>query len=105
MTTDQLNKLPKWAQTEIKVLRSDNQSLKIKLNEMFGEAETNTYIEDLLDKKPLIKDASISFSITGGTVRCRVDRFGNLDINSDSRVGKSFSILPNASNSITIKFI
>ena len=105
MTTDQLNKLPKWAQTEIKVLRNDNQSLKRKLNEMFGEAETNTYMDDLLDKKPLINNSSIVFSITGGTVRCRVDRFGNLDINSDSRVGKKFSILPNAANAITIKFI
>lgn len=104
MTDEQLNKLPKWAQTEITVLRNDNQSLKRKLNEMFGEAETNTYMDDLLDKKPLMKDTSIVFSITGGTVRCRVDRFGNLDINSDSRLGKKLAILPNASNAITIKF-
>lgn len=52
-TKEQLEKLPRWAQTEIKTLSQNVASLQERLNEFKGEGETNTFIRWGLQKTPI----------------------------------------------------
>lgn len=108
MTEEQINKLPKWAQIEVKSLQFQNLYLIEKLKEINSESDTNTFIRDGLDKRPLQRNAQVEFR-TGDrdansvTVYRRSD--GLIDVNTDSRLGHTMVIIPRASNSFYINFI
>jgi hypothetical protein len=105
---EQLEKLPKWAQSDIKRLEGLTKTLEQRLSEFNGESETNTYLVDGLDKKPLMKNSQIEFT-TGKNNNNRVTVYvrsnGVVDINTDSRMGHTMVILPRAANSFYIKFM
>ena len=60
-TQDQFDKLPKWAQQEIKVLEMREKELEIKLAQFAGEQATNTYISEGLKRTPLPINSNIEF--------------------------------------------
>jgi hypothetical protein len=107
-TQEQFDKLPKWAQSEIKRIDQYTKTLEQRINEFSGQSVTNTYIQDGMDIIPLLNNARIEFT-TGheGTDRVRVcvDRHGMVDINTDSRMGKTAVLVMSASNSFRIHFI
>lgn len=106
-TEEQFNKLPKWAQSEIRVLKMDNSELKTRLNEYEGVDPTNTYISEGLSSSFLPNNANIEFKMGDKqehTVRVRVNKYGLVDVNTDSRSGKDMVILPRAANSFYIDF-
>ena len=107
-TKEQLEKLPKWAQSEIKRLEGLTLTLEQRLAEFNGESETNTYLVEGLDRKPLMKNAQIEFT-TGfnnmNKVNVYIRQNGIIDINSDSRLGQELVILPRACNSFYLYFI
>jgi len=107
-TKEQFEKLPKWAQTHINSLTSDLKSAQNVISQYNGEQETNTYISDLMDKKPLPKDSCIQFKVGENqreNVSVRIDRYGDIDVNTDSRSGKTMTIIPRAANAFVIKFV
>lgn len=105
---EQLEKLPKWAQSELNRLQGLTQTLEQRLSEFNGESETNTYLIEGLDKKPLMNNAHIEFT-TGqnnlNKVCVYVRRDGMIDINSDSRLGHTLVVLPRAANSFYLTFV
>jgi hypothetical protein len=107
-TKEQLEKLPKWAKSEIKRLQGLTQTLNQRLSEFNGKAETNTYLVEGLNKMPLMNNAQIEFA-TGknqlNKVTVYVRSNGLIDINSDSRLGEELVILPRAANSFYLSFI
>lgn len=107
-TKEQLEKLPKWAQTEIKSLENYKYSLDQKIKEFSGELETNTHIKEGLDKLPIQNNAIVEFK-TGinlnNSVSVYVRKDGDIDFNSDSRSGQTMVIMPRAANSFYITFI
>lgn len=107
-TKEQFEKLPKWAQSEIKVLSQNIKDLSEKMNQLNGDSETNTYLNDMLDKQPLPKNSVIRFHLGEKNlnhVSVYVNRYGVIDINGDSRLGKKMVIIPQAANAFYIDFI
>jgi len=106
-TPEQLNKLPKWAQEEIKVLEMRVSELTKKIDEYKGKEETNTYIRDGLSKIPLPNNSSVEFQVGKGKqnkVVVYVNRDGFVDVNTDSRIGQTTVIMPRAANSFFVTF-
>lgn len=107
-TKEQLEKLPKWAQSEIKSLEMYKKSLEQRIMQFGGEAETNTYIREGLDRMPIQNNAQVEFQ-TGhnnlNTVTVYVRKDGDIDVNTDSRMGHTMVIMPRAANSFYIKFV
>ena len=107
-TQEQLDKLPKWAQTEIKTLEMNRKSLEQRLLQFQGKAETNTYVRYGLDRIPILNNATVEFK-TGlnqlNTVSVYVRADGIIDVNTDSRIGQEMVIATRAANSFYIKFI
>lgn len=105
---ERFEKLPVWAQAEIKRLQILTQTLTQRLSEFSGESETNTYLVDSFEKTPLTKNAQIEFLIGHNkmnkvTVYIRSD--GMIDMNAYSSLGQDLAILPRASNSFYLTFI
>ena len=96
MTEQQFNKLPKFAQSEIRGLRSDLEVADKKIGEIFGGEETNTLIWNNMDIRPLPNNSSIRFKLQNrnyidiGVVDNILRIYGN----------RGVSILPRAANSI-----
>lgn len=106
-TEEQFDKLPKWAQSEIKRLEMYTKTLSQRINEFSGKAETNTFLKEGLSEMPLQNNADIEFrtgknNMNKVTVRVRHD--GDIDVNTDSRPGQTMFIMPRASNSFYITF-
>lgn len=106
-TQEQFDKLPKWAQSEIRRLQSDADYLDRRLKEFSGEASTNTFILDMLDKMPIQKNANVQFR-TGenmqNRIEVRIKGENEIYVNADSGVGHKMAIAPDASNAFTIRF-
>jgi hypothetical protein len=101
-TTEQFEKLPKWAQNEIKVLAMNLESTNRRLAEFEGQSETNTFISHGLSKQPLPNNAHIEFHTANSKVSVYIREEGVIDINTTSN--KTTVILPRASNSFYISF-
>jgi len=107
-TQEQFDKLPKWAQSEIKVLLQNVKDLSEKLSQVNGVSETNTFLHDMLDRQPLPKNSVIRFHLGERNlnhVSVYVNRHGVIDINGDSRIGKKMVLIPQAANAFYIDFI
>lgn len=104
-TNEQFFRLPKWAQTEINRLRNKNDYLTTRLNQMTGEEETNTFINEMMDKKPLPKNSSIHFELPEkGYINVIINN-NQLLITGQGYKNKTFYIKPRVSNSICIDFL
>lgn len=108
MEKQNFEKLPKWVQNKISQLNSEINYLNNKLSQFAGEKETNTFIRDGLDLKPLPKNSIIEFK-TGDRLSNKVSAYisdnGFIYISSDSSIGEKMIMLPRASNSFYITFI
>lgn len=106
-----IDKLPKWAQTEIIRMENEIEFLTKKLEQVSGVAETNTFILDGLIAKPLPKNSHIEFRLKDkygnleNKVSVMIRRDGNIDINAVSRDGSAFVVMPRASNSLYVNFV
>lgn len=101
MNKQKLEKLPKWAQSEIIVLGNKVRRLNNELQQFQGKQETNTFILQGLDKTPLPNNSDIEFSIGAGyhnKLQCKLNN-GILEIFADS-----LQVLPKLTNHIHIKF-
>lgn len=107
-TKEQLEKLPKWAQSEIRSLEIYKKSLEQRIMEFEGKSETNTYLRDGLDRMPLQNNACIEFQ-TGdkkqNTATFYIRHDGNIDVNTHSGLGYTMVIIPRAANSFYINFV
>ncbi len=106
MTEDQFNKLPAFAKNEILRLKSDNASLKKIIEERSGEGKTNTFISRGLDLFPIDNNANIRFMPTeteGADIY--INSHGMINVNTDSRLGKTMVIKTIAANSFNIDFV
>jgi hypothetical protein len=107
-TKEQFEKLPKWAQSEINRLKNENKSIKEKNNQIEGNSETNTFLVEGLDLKPLPKNSCVDFK-TGknnlNTVSVFIRKNGTIDVNTQSKLGQLPVIMPMAANSFHISFI
>jgi hypothetical protein len=107
-TKEQFDKLPKWAQSEITTLKNNVFTLNNKLSQYEGMSETNTYLREGMDKKPLPKNANVEFyadktQLNKASIYVRSN--GMIDVNTDSRSGDEMVILPRAANSFYITFV
>lgn len=106
-TQEQFDKLPKWAQSELKQSENSVKYLQSKLEVYEGKIETNTVIREGLSKSYLPKNTVVEFH-TGknnlNSVSVYVRQDGSIDINTDSRLGETMVILPRAANSFYINF-
>jgi len=103
-----IEKLPKWAQSHIKVLEMrlrEQRERKEELEALYrGEGETNVILVDHTNgDKPLPKNSTIRFK-TGKqqdweNIDIRVDRRGMLEV----RGMRGISVRPEAANMIRIK--
>lgn len=107
---EKLDKLPKWAQSEIKRLHNELFSLLVE-NELLtkqkiaGE-DSDIFLIDGLKEIPLFKNKTIKFKMGErklNSVSVRIDD-NELYISTDSRIGERTLIAPVASNAIRIKF-
>ena len=106
-TEEQLLKLPKWAQQEIKCLTQNLEYAKKQIAMYNGTEETNTYIREGMDRKPLPKSASVEFKIgerQENTTTVRIVNNKTIDVNTDSRSGGTLVIKPRSANSFYIEF-
>jgi hypothetical protein len=108
-TKDQFQKLPKWAQEKISHLENNVHGLEAKLRNFAEQAkESNTCIIDGLDSLPLRNNTQVEFKTGEGnseTATVYINRQGEIDVNTNSRRGKTMVIKPRASNSFYIKFV
>jgi hypothetical protein len=95
---EDMNKLPKWAKSRIKVLEQNNASLEKQIRQIEGKEETNTYIQRGIDKKiNLPTDWNVHFIVNGQPI-VAIFREKTLELQGHA----SLHILPRASNSIEI---
>lgn len=99
-----LDRLPKWAQTEMRRLESDNRQLKKKNREMMGNTDspTEVYIWEGMDMIPLPHRTQIRFQTFAGNKNAYFDvsiRDGRLRIYGS----RWYAIHPSASNTVDIK--
>lgn len=107
-TEEQFQKLPKWAQEEILRLKNNNQSLLKKIDELNGDSQTNTFLVEGLNQRPLPKNACVDFKIGENninTVSVYIRKNGTIDINASSKMAQQLVIIPNAANSFYLKFV
>lgn len=96
--------LPKWAQAHIRQLVMELEHAQAQLRQIEGKEETNVFLRDGIDKKPLPRNANIYFQIEGrmeyeGYISCRLKDPTTLYI----QAGRGIRLLPEASNAFGIK--
>lgn len=102
--THNIDKLPKWAQYEIKRLRDENARLKEELQMAVCEAETKTYVaSDELDKKArmFLPDYSrVRFELGPGEYLevCRDQQEGHITVHGSNCI----CVQPVASNVVRV---
>lgn len=107
-TKEKFEKLPKWAQSEIKELKSIIEEQERRLSEFHGVSESNTYLVDglSLSSKPLPNNARIKF-YTGkdklNYVEVYVNNQGVVDINCGF-MGEMV-LLPRAAGRFSLTFV
>jgi hypothetical protein len=106
--SENIEKLPKWAQKKIQTLEALTKSLEQRVMQIKGEVETNTYMRDGLNKIPIQKNAQIIFYVgekqqNSVSVYIREDNI--IDLNSNSGFGETMVLIPRAANSFYIKFV
>ena len=99
-TEEEMKKLPKWAQSKVKVLMSNLIFKEKQLDEMFGKKETNIFMDRYHEEKPLLKDSTITFKLSENErdiIDCRID-------DNSLRVSGylTLMVIPEASNVVRI---
>lgn len=107
-TKEKFDRLPKWAQDEIRRLENKNEHLFKVLDEINGDTQTNTFLNEGLSERPLPKNSCVDFKIGENninTVSVYIKKNGTIDINASSKKAQQLVIIPNAANSFYLKFV
>jgi hypothetical protein len=105
-TEEQFSRLPKWAQNRIKSLEQTVSDLEKRIAQYDGTEETNTYYVDLLEERPLPKNAPVKFASSYHSSVCvYISNDGHINVNGDSISGKTMVIMPRTANAFYIDFI
>ena len=105
-----IERLPKWAQSEIQVLRRNLKASREELSAALGSKETSVEVEPYrhLDGQPrcfLEPRTTVRFTLSGGEIDVRL-RDGRLELMSCNRgpVGMDFTARPRAANVLWVGF-
>lgn len=96
---EDVSKLPKWARHRLAKLEADVGVYNQKLDELSGDAETNTFMGFPHKQQPLPKDETICFCVGDSYLSVRVK--GNYIYLNGS---ENITIKPRASNAVEIGF-
>ena len=96
MTEQQFNKLPKFAQAEIRRLRSNISEADKNINKMFSTEISNTQFRYNMGMKNLPENSNVRFNLPGMNYIDIIVTGGKLRVYGNT----SIKILPQASNSI-----
>ena len=102
MEQNQFNKLPKWAQSEITRLTRNLEHAKKEIDAINGKGETNTYITEGMDLRPLPDESEIQFNTEVGSFRVTVQYGKGIKVNFHGKAGYEMAIQPKASNDVFI---
>lgn len=97
-------KLPKWAQSRLRVLEANYESLRERLAAM-DAGQTDTWMERSQEKIHLPQGVAITFRTRHGEIQCRV--LGESEMNGEAGVlyvnsGGRIVIRPQVSNAIDL---
>ena len=92
-----VTKLPKWAQSKIRVLEMRLREAQEAL--AYGPEDSTTWLDPYSTTPRPFGDATVSFKVDGGDIRCRVER-GNLDV---LVVGHQATIRPLSGNHFEVR--
>ena len=96
-STEDVTKLPRWAQSRIQKLERDVDYYQRKLSA--GPENSDTFADAYSDaRRPLGPGTIVEFRLPEGRVRIRTDEHGYLDVNGDDRI----QIEPQASNAVRV---
>jgi hypothetical protein len=104
-TKEQFEKLPKWAQREIKRLEQNVGHYKEKAMQVSGEAETNTLIVSGIENQNLPKNSRVMFRTEKGYVTIHVEDDGTIDVHANPYDKYNLAFLPRVSNRAIIAFV
>lgn len=105
---ENLDKLPKWAQTEVIRLEKQVEYLQNRLDQFSGEGKTNTKLVEGLSTKPLPNNSQIEFAVGDNLqnkVCIYVKKDGTIDVHADARDGSRFVFAPRAANAGLFIFV
>lgn len=93
-----ITKLPRWAQDRIRITEMRLQEARLRIDQMFGAAETDTTMQDYPESRKLPKGANIRFAL---------DKHEWVDVRiRDGRVlvmgSYAINLHPEAANTLTI---
>ena len=103
-TDNEIQKLPKWAQSNIKTLMANVEYYKKKSEEIAGESETNTFIDSYPTKLPLPSNSRIAFKFEKGEIIC-YSKNDSLELHANYGGNSEFVIKPDISNGVKAKII
>jgi hypothetical protein len=107
LTQEEINKLPKWAQSKINTLQMRLNEVTKERNRLLDNPESNTIIGNgyrINDEEAPIQYAKnnqqITFRLPNCNIRIRIDK-DYLDVNmSENKYATRLCVLPNAANSL-----
>lgn len=100
MTREQIEKLPKWAQIQVRKILADKESLEQKMSQIEGRGETNTFISAHPTAKPLPRNTRIVFEIEGGKIEV-YNKTNCVEVHAQYDNGR-LCVMPNVSNGLQI---
>jgi hypothetical protein len=101
-TVEDISRLPKWAQTKIRVLEMRLEESAARIRQIDGLEETNVFMDGGMgEDRRLPKDTRILFKLPGrmSSLYCRIDK-GRLYVQS---AGASVRIAPASANSFHVE--
>lgn len=105
MEKEKFDKLPKWAQYEITRLTRNLEIAKLELDTINGKGETNVYIVEGLNDRPLPNESLIRFVTKLGRFDVTVNYDTGIDIQAMAKGSRHMAVLPRASNKVFVTFI
>lgn len=109
MTQERIDKLPKWAQQEVKTLMMRLEEAKSELERINDNPVSNTIVgfdQPMFETsvKYLNNNQMITFMLPTGKMSARIDH-DCIEINGHGHVNMEFAIRPSASNACRLKFV
>ena len=102
-TEQQYYRLPKWAQAELTRLESSVNNLNNNLSYVEGDTETNTFVSEGLEDKPLPLNSHITFKCGRNSLSVYV-RDNNTIYIKGNYTDDTMYIKPRASNAFWVEF-
>lgn len=105
-TQEQFDRLPKWAQQELRNMDREVQRAQAQVKQVFREIESpseTTFIRGTQGGQdvPLDKHDRVVFKVDNGEIRAWVDEQGLVNIMSSAYLGGDLIIRPRVSNVVT----